>query len=160
MITIDEYSVIQAPVERCFDLARSVEVHLLGNIHFGESAVASGGRTTGLIGSGEQVTWRARHFWFWHELTSEITSLQRPTYFRDVMVRGIFRSLTHDHYFGQLPGGQTEMRDVFAFAAPLPLLGRIAEVTFLQTYMRRLLRERNAVIRQVAESDEWRSYLR
>lgn len=159
MITIDEYELIQAPVDRCFDLARSVEVHLLGNVHFGESAVAAGGRTTGLMASGERVTWRARHFWVWHELTSEITSLQRPDYFRDVMVRGIFRFMTHDHFFRQLPGGQTEMRDVFAFAAPLPVLGRIAELTFLDGYMRRLLKERNAVIRQVAESDEWRRYL-
>src|SRR5271165_5467414 len=31
------------PIERCFDLARGVEVHLVGNIHYGESAVAAGG---------------------------------------------------------------------------------------------------------------------
>jgi ligand-binding SRPBCC domain-containing protein len=160
MIAIEEMTLIQAPVERCFDLARSVEVHLLGNTHFGESAVASAGRTAGLIGEGERVTWRARHFWLWHELTSEITCLKRPDYFRDVMVRGIFRSMTHDHYFRQLPGGQTEMRDVFAFAAPLAVLGRIAEAGILRRYMRRLLQERNAAIRQVAESEEWRNYLR
>ena len=56
MIAIEEMTLIQAPVERCFDLARSVEVHLLGNTHFGESAVASAGRTAGLIGEGERVT--------------------------------------------------------------------------------------------------------
>jgi ligand-binding SRPBCC domain-containing protein len=160
MVTIEEITLIHAPVERCFDLARSVEVHFLGNIHFGEQAVASGGRTTGLIGEGERVTWRARHFWLWHELTSEITDLKRPNYFRDAMVRGIFRSMAHDHYFRQLPNGQTEMRDLFAFAAPLPVLGRIAEAAFLRRYMGGLLRERNAVIRQVAESEEWRKYLR
>jgi ligand-binding SRPBCC domain-containing protein len=160
MIAIEEITLIQAPVERCFDLARSVEVHLLGNTHFGESAVASAGRTTGLIGEGERVTWRARHFWVWHELTSEITCLKRPDYFRDVMVRGIFRSMAHDHYFRQLPGGQTEMRDVFAFAAPLPVLGRIAEIGILRRHMRGLLVERNAAIREVAESEEWRKYLR
>lgn len=75
------------------------------------------------------------------------------------MVRGIFRSMTHDHYFRQLAAGQTEMRDVFTFAAPLPPLGLIAEAMFLDRYMRRLLRERNEVIRQVAESDEWRRYI-
>jgi len=61
MIAIEEITLIRAPVERYFDLARSVEVHLLGNIHFGESAVATGGRARGLIGEGERVTWRARH---------------------------------------------------------------------------------------------------
>jgi ligand-binding SRPBCC domain-containing protein len=160
VITIEENTRIQAPVERCFDLARSVEVHLVGNIHFGESAVATGGRTTGLVQLGERVTWRAKHFWLWHELTSEIISLERPAYFRDVMVRGIFRSMAHDHHFGELPNGQTEMRDVFSFAAPFPVLGSVAEIVFLGRYMRRLLRERNAVIRRVAESEEWRSYVR
>jgi len=159
MTTIEEITLIRAPAERCFDLARSVEVHLLGNTHFGEQAVASGGRTSGLIEEGERVTWRARHFWFRHELTSEITRLERPDYFRDVMVRGIFRSMAHDHYFRQLENGQTEMRDVFAFEAPLPVLGRMAEAAFLGRYMRELLRERNAVVRRVAESEEWRKYL-
>jgi hypothetical protein len=51
------------------------------------------------------------------------------------------------------------MRDVFAVAAPLPVLGRIAEIVFLGDYMRKLLHERNAAIRQVAESDEWRRYI-
>ena len=127
MMTIEEITLIRAPVERCFDLARSVEVHLLGNSHFGEQALARGARTSGLIREGERVTWRARHFWFWHELTSEITRLERPDYFRDVMVRGIFRSMAHDHYFRQLQTGQTQMRDVFVFEAPLPALGRVAE---------------------------------
>jgi ligand-binding SRPBCC domain-containing protein len=159
MITIQQTTLIDAPIERCFHLARSIEVHLLGNIHFHESAVAIGGRITGVIGLGERVTWRAKHFWVWHELTSEITSLQGPNYFQDVMVRGIFRSMTHDHYFRQLSNGQTEMRDVFVFAAPLPVIGRIAEVVFLGAYMRKLLRERSTVIRRVAESDEWRRYI-
>jgi ligand-binding SRPBCC domain-containing protein len=160
MTAIEEITLIQAPVERCFDLARSVEVHLLGNTHFREQAVASGGRASGLIEEGERVTWRARHFWRWHELTSEITELKRPEYFRDVMVRGIFRSMAHDHYFRPLQNGRTEMRDLFVFEAPVPVAGRIAEIVFLRRYMRRLLRERNAVIRQVAQSEEWRRYVR
>ena len=49
MVTIEETIFIRAPIQRCFDLARSVEVHVLGNIHFQESATAVGGRTTGLL---------------------------------------------------------------------------------------------------------------
>ena len=51
------------------------------------------------------------------------------------------------------------MRDVFVFAAPFSLLGRIAELVFLRGYMRKLLRERDTVIRQVAESDAWRRFI-
>ena len=42
------------------------------------------------------------------------------------------------------------MKDVFSIAAPLPLLGPLAEAIFLRRYMLALLRERNAVIKRVA----------
>lgn len=159
MIRLEEITLIGAPMDRCFDLARSVEVHLAGNIHSGEQAVAAGGVTSGLIGLGERVTWRAKHFYAWHTLTSEITAMEPPDYFQDVMVRGIFRFMRHDHYFRALPASATEMRDVFTFAAPLPLLGTLADAVFLRRYMRKLLQERNAVIKRIAESPQWRDYL-
>jgi len=142
---------IEAPVERCFDLARSVEVHLAGNIHCGETAVATGGVTSGLVGMGQRVTWRAKHFGVWHNLTSEITAMDRPAYFQDTMVRGIFRYMQHDHFFRAVTTTQTEMKDVFRFAAPIPVLGRVAENLFLGRYMRELLAERNAALKQIAE---------
>lgn len=51
------------------------------------------------------------------------------------------------------------MKDLFSIAAPLPLLGPLAETLFLRRYMLSLLRERNAVIKRVAESDKWKQYL-
>ena len=159
MTTIEEITIIRAPIDRCFDLARSVEVHLAGNIHSGEQAVATEGRTSGLLELGDRVTWRAKHFGVWHKLSSEITQMDRPAHFQDGVVRGIFPYMRHDHYFRALSSTETEMRDVFTFAAPLPVLGLLAEFAFLRRYMRTLLRERNAVIQQIAESDHWRKYL-
>jgi ligand-binding SRPBCC domain-containing protein len=160
MITLEEITLIAAPIERCFDLARSVEVHLAGNTHFGEQAVALEGATSGLLNLGDTVTWRARHFFVRQRLTSRITAFDPPAYFQDTMLRGAFRSMQHDHYFRTLPGGKTEMRDIFRFAAPVPLFGRIAEALVLRRYMQALLHERNAVIQQIAESPTaWRQYL-
>ena len=157
MIELREFTVIQAPVARCFDLSRSIEVHLLGNTHWGEQATA--GTCSGLIGMGEQVTWRARHFGVSQKLTSAITAFDPPGYFQDTMLRGAFRSMQHDHYFRALEDGFTEMRDDFRFSAPLGPLGWIAEQLVLRSYMRNLLVERNAIIKQVAESDAWTQYL-
>ena len=159
MVRIEELTVIQAPIERCFDLSRSVEVHLAGNVHCGESAVAAGGVTSGLIGMSQPVTWRAKHFWVWQTLTSEITAMERPGYFQDTMIEGAFRFMRHDHFFRSLSSRQTEMRDVFCFAAPLPVLGRLAEIVFLHRYMRNLLHERIVVLKQIAEAPNWRKYL-
>lgn len=45
---------IDAPVERCFDLARSIDLHKISLEHTNEKAVA--GKTAGLIEPGESVT--------------------------------------------------------------------------------------------------------
>jgi len=161
MIELREITLIAAPLERVFDLARSIEVHLLGNTHFGEQATA--GTCTGLIGPGEQVTWHARHFFVRQHLTSAITAFDSPNYFQDTMLRGAFHSMQHDHHFRSLATADssplTEMIDTFRFSSPLAPLGRIIDRLILRRYMQALLRERNAIIKQVAESDQWRRYL-
>jgi ligand-binding SRPBCC domain-containing protein len=154
MVRIEELTTIDAPIEQCFDLARSVEVHLAGNVHCGEQAVATAGVTSGLIGLGQRVTWRAKHFGVWQNLTSEITAMEPPVYFRDEMLKGAFRSMKHDHYFRCLASAKTEMKDVFCFSAPLSILGTVAEILVLRRYMRALLHERNSVLKQIAESGQ------
>jgi ligand-binding SRPBCC domain-containing protein len=159
MTTLYELTLIKAPIARCFDLARSIEVHVLGNVHFGEQAVPLGGLTSGLMSLGDTVTWQARHFGIRQRLTSQITRFDPPHAFQDTMLSGAFSWMQHDHFFRQLPNGLTHMRDVFRYAAPLPVLGIIAERLVLDRYMRNLLRERNAIIKQVAESDDWPRYV-
>jgi hypothetical protein len=160
MIRIDETTLIHAPIKRCFDLSRSVEVHLLANVHSGAQAMALGGVTSGLVGLLQEVTWRAKHFGVWQTLTSKTTAMESPRYFQVTMVRGIFRFMQADHLFRSIKPGITEMTDRFCIEAPLPILGPIAEAIFLRRYMLGLLRERNAVIKQVAESSHWQHYLK
>jgi ligand-binding SRPBCC domain-containing protein len=159
MVTLKEVTVIRAPIARCFDLARSVEVHLAGNVHWGEAAIAESGSASGLVDLGQRVTWRAKHFAIRQRLTSEITAMDRPVYFQDTMIEGPFHSMQHAHVFRTLSPEMTEMEDVFRFAAPLPVLGRLAEILVLRRYMRGLLRERNAVLKEIAESKEWQRLL-
>ena len=160
MLEIHEVSVIDAPAERCFDLARSVEVHLLDNLHSGEPTIAVDGRTSGLVEMGQKVTWQARHLGLRRKLTTCVTGFDRPVYFQDTMSDGAFRSMQHDHFFRPLVGNRTEMTDVLRLSAPIPVLGRIAEVLILRRYMRDLLCDRCLVTKRVAESAaEWARYL-
>ncbi len=149
MPVIELCTVIRAPVERVFDLARSIDVHVASTARTGESAV--GGVTRGLIGPGEEVTWRAKHLGVWQTLTSRVTRYERPRHFRDTMVRGAFRRFDHDHLFEPCAEG-TRMVDRFDYDAPLGPLGRVAERLFLTRYLERFLRERNDTIRRAAES--------
>ena len=157
MVSVEERIRIAAPVERCFDLARSIEVHLLGTKASGEQAV--GGVTTGLLGPGQFVRWRATHLGVRQHLASRITAFERPFRFQDTMFEGAFRSMQHDHFFEALAPELTEMRDRLVFAAPIPLLGLLAERLFLRRYMAHFLRERNEILKQVAESPGWAEFI-
>jgi ligand-binding SRPBCC domain-containing protein len=157
MVSIEQCMQIAAPIQRCFDLSRSIEVHLLGTERTGERAVD--GVTTGLIGPGQFVRWRARHLGVLQHLTSKITAFDSPRYFQDTMIEGTFKFMQHDHFYTAISDSQTEMRDTFTFAAPLSVLGNIAEQLFLKAYMHRFLRHRNEIVKQVAESDRWQDFL-
>jgi ligand-binding SRPBCC domain-containing protein len=113
---------------------------------------AIGGKTSGLLALGDEVTWRARHFGVRQDLTSRITAFDRPRHFRDSLVRGAFARFDHDHYFAA-EGGGTRMRDVFDYRAPLGPIGWLAEHLFLSAYMRRFLLARLRELKALAESD-------
>jgi ligand-binding SRPBCC domain-containing protein len=147
---------IAAPIERVFDLSRSIDLHLNSQHAHGEVAIA--GRVSGLIDSGESVTWKARHFGIRLRHTACITQFDRPRYFQDSMTQGVFTRFVHDHIFHEVPTG-TEMTDVLDFQAPFGILGRVVDRLVLSKYLRRLLTERNHTIRTAAETGLWRSYL-
>ena len=139
---------IRTPIERCFDLARDIDLHMQSTAHTREVAVA--GVTTGLIGPDEEVTWEATHFGVRQRLTSRITAYDRPVHFRDSQIRGVFRRFDHDHFFEDI-AGTTLMRDVFDYESPLGLGGRVADCIFLKRYMTTLLKRRNQLIKEAAE---------
>ena len=157
MIELVETTFILAPIHRVFDLARSIDVHRIGSSKTRERA--TGGVTSGLIGMGQSVTWQAVHFGIRQSLTSKITAYDEPIYFQDTMQHGAFRSLQHDHLFRSPSSECTEMRDKLSFSAPFLVLGRIVEHLVLRNYMLRFLRQRNAILKRIAESTEWQRYL-
>jgi ligand-binding SRPBCC domain-containing protein len=154
LIYLETY--VRAPRERVFDLARSIDAHQDTAASTQEKAVQ--GVISGLLGAGEEVTWEARHFWVKQRLTVKMTRFEPPHSFQDVMLRGAFSEMRHDHLFEEADSG-TLMIDRFYYTAPLGILGRLAEVLFLTRYMRAFLAERNSILKKTAESGEWRKYL-
>jgi ligand-binding SRPBCC domain-containing protein len=140
---------VRATPARCFDLSRDLDLHTRSFAHTHERIV--GGKRGGLIGAGEEVTWRGRHFGVPLEHTARITAYDRPRHFRDEMVRGTFASFRHDHEFEPTADG-TLVVDVLDWVSPLCLLGKLADVLFLRAYLERLLRTRNDVIKREAEA--------
>lgn len=127
-----------ADIEHLFDMSLDIDAHQASMAASAERAVA--GVTTGRIGLGETVTWRARHFGVWFTMTSQISALDRPSGFVDEQVRGPFRAFHHRHEFRR-DEGETVMTDIITLASPV--FGILAERLVLVPYLRRLIRQRN-----------------
>jgi ligand-binding SRPBCC domain-containing protein len=108
---------VDAPVERAFDLARSVELHVESAAATEERAVA--GKTSGLLGRGDWVTWEAHHLARRRRLTVRVTAFDPPHSFRDEQVSGPFARFRHDNFFEAEADG-TRMTDSLDFASRVP----------------------------------------
>lgn len=156
MPTIIKILTINAPIKRCFDLARSIDLHQYTSAKTGEKAIA--GTTSGLINKGETVTWKAKHFGITQTLTSEISEMNTPFMFEDRMLKGAFKKIQHQHLFEE-KNGKTVMTDIFDFESPLGIIGKLFNKLVLTNYMNDFLEERNQTIKRIAETDEWKKYL-
>jgi len=156
MPLIEHTLLIAAPIERVFDLSRSIDLHKVSTSQTGEKAIA--GRISGLIEWGETVTWRAKHFGVWQNLSTKITGFESPKYFCDEMISGAFASFKHEHFFSETQNG-TQVVDRFDYKSPMGFLGICADHIFLKKYMSQFLWKRNKVIQAFAESDKWKEIL-
>ncbi|SED82792.1 SRPBCC family protein [Ruania alba] len=146
MIRFRTETALDAAPAAAFDASLDIGAHLASMAASEETAVA--GVTSGNIGLGETVTWRARHFGLWWTMTSTITQLDRPVSFTDEQVRGPFAQFRHVHRFEPRPDGGTTMTDDVTFIAPFGALGRVAERAVLGRYVRRLIESRNEWLRR------------
>lgn len=149
MPTVILKTLIAAPMQRCFDLARSIDLHVHSMKFSKEEAIA--GRKSGLIDLHETVTWKARNFGINFTMTSKVNTMESPVCFIDEMIKGPFKKLHHQHLFTSIQD-VTEMTDIFEFNAPAGIFGLIVEQLFLKEYMVDLLRKRNLMIKAAAEN--------
>ncbi|MEP6673766.1 MAG: SRPBCC family protein [Ferruginibacter sp.] len=147
---------ISAPIERVFDLSRSIDLHKISASDTKEEAVA--GIITGLINLNETVTWKAKHLFKIRFFTSLITAMEKPVYFCDEMQKGDFKSLRHEHHFKKVENG-TIMIDILEFETPYKKAGRIFNKLYLTKYLSSFISKRNKRIKEYAESQKWKLIL-
>jgi ligand-binding SRPBCC domain-containing protein len=146
---------IDAPVERCFLLSLNIDLHVAAARSTQEKGAA--GVIEG-VREGERLTFKGHHFGVHWRHTSLIEKLRPHSYYRDVMITGPFQHFEHDHHFATMDDG-TRMRDEIRFTARAGLLGRLATRIFLRKRLKAYLLERNAMIKRLAESEDWHKYL-
>lgn len=148
-VRFDLTTFIAAEPSEVFTASLDIDAHLASMEASGETAVA--GVTSGIIGLGETVTWKARHFGITWRMTSKITELEPPRRFVDEQVRGPFKRFHHEHLFDGVDGG-TSMTDHVEFDAPLGPLGLVAERVMLGWYLPKLIVERNRYLKAELEA--------
>jgi ligand-binding SRPBCC domain-containing protein len=148
METIRVATWIDAPLERCFLLSLSIDLHAAS-----PDSARTTGVTSGFLREGETVTLPGRPFGVLRH-TCRVDELRPHSYFRDVMITGNFRSFVHEHHFAPMNDG-TRIRDEIRFSSRWGPIGTLLARKRLKAY----LMERGVAIKRVAESEEWRRYL-
>ena len=147
---------IAAPVERVFDLSRSIKMHKFSMDRFKEEMV--NGPMNDLVEVGDEMTWKARHLLKTRILKSKVTLVKKYECFVDEQVSGDFKMMKHEHHFKPVDNGVI-MIDLFQFETPYGPMGKWFNQAYLSRYMKKLLEQRNLHIKKYAESDQWKKIL-
>jgi ligand-binding SRPBCC domain-containing protein len=165
MFVIKDSMHVRAPVERCFLLSTSLAIverelgmRPVAGSFVGEDGVRREMRTEGLVEGGDRVRWEGWQLGLPQFHVSLISEYERGRFFQDRMIAGRFRSFSHDHEFTEI-GGQVLLKDTVRFAMPLGFAGRLVGKYAMVPHIRGLLRRRFALLKRIAESEEWREYL-
>lgn len=153
--TVRDQILIQAPIDRCFQLSTCIEL-VQRELHMRPVR----GRTTGFVQNGDTILWRGWKFGLPQYHESIIEALEPNRFFRDRMLHGRFAAFEHDHHFETQPGGATLLRDEIRFSMPWGSPGHIAGNLLLLPYTRDVLHRRFQMLKHVAETQEWRRYLK
>lgn len=143
-----------APIERCFALSTHLAV-----VEMTLAMRPVSGRVEGAVAGGDTVLWRG---WKWglpHAHESLIEAFDPPRFFRDRMLSGRFAAFEHDHRFTVQEDGLVRLRDEVRFRMRWGGTGLMIGRTFVAPHIRKLLRERFALIKRLAEGEEWRHYV-
>ncbi|MBA2611731.1 MAG: SRPBCC family protein [Bacteroidetes bacterium] len=157
MPVIEIETKIKAGIEICFDLATSIDLHLVSTEGTNEKAID--GVTSGCVKQNDFVTWEATHFGVRQQLTSIISLVNRPFHFRDEQKKGVFKYFKHDHYF-ETHGEFVTMKDRFEYESPYGVFGKLFNSVVLTKHLTKFLLKRNAVIKDYAESGKWKEIIK
>ncbi len=157
MAKIILHTKINAPIERCFLLSLSVDLHKGSTAQTNEKAIA--GVTSGLMKLNDTVTWEAKHFGIVQHFTSKILKYDKPNYFVSEMEKGAFKKFHHQHSF-KTEGSFCVMTDELDMEAPFGIIGKLVTTLVLKDHIRKFLLIRNDFIKQMAEGEGWKKFLK
>lgn len=154
MFTLRHQTVVRAPLERCFLLSTSVAI-----VEKELRMHPVSGRTKGFVVGGDTVRWKGWQLGLPQMHESLISRFEPFSFFQDTMIAGRFAFFQHDHAFADNQDGTVTLADELRFSMPFGWLGWLAGRWIMAPHIRGLLRRRFALLKRIAETEEWHGYL-
>lgn len=149
-------TVIHAPIGRVFDLARCVSLH---KRHFDHHQITPlNGKSSGVLEMRDYTLWQGKIGSKKRQFIIDITKMDRPGFYRDDMRKDFFEAFHHEHFFREIDNG-TIMIDQLEFHLPHGLIGKLVNQSCAEKYVLQYLKERNALIKEYAEGNNWQAIL-
>lgn len=149
-------TVIYAPMVRVFDLARCVSLHKRQFDH--HNIIPLNGKTSGVLEMRDYTRWEGKLGGKKRQFIMEIASMDRPNFYCDEMRKDFFESFQHEHYFREIDNG-TIMIDQIHYQLPHGIIGKMINKACAEKYVNFYLKERNKMIKEYAEGNNWRAIL-
>jgi ligand-binding SRPBCC domain-containing protein len=157
MFVLKDSTHIAAPLQRVFLLSCSLAI-VERELGMHPVAGKDSTRMEGLVTRGDRIRWEGWQLGFWNYHVSLISAYQPFTFLQDTMIAGRFQFFQHNHEFIEI-GGQVLLKDTIRFSMPFGFAGRLAGRYVLAPHIAGLMRRRFALLKRIAESEEWRMYL-
>jgi hypothetical protein len=148
-----QHRTINAPIDRLFDLVRSIEAHEATSSIDGRAVV---GKTSGLAVLNDITTWSARFFGLRFQIATRVSSFNPPYSIAENLERGLLLEFGHVYTLRVLESGLVELEDQFIFCSPL---GAWLDALVLKPIMTRTMSARLNGLKELAETDGWKRFL-
>jgi ligand-binding SRPBCC domain-containing protein len=156
MPTIHLTTFIEAPIERVFDLSRSITIYK--SVFNGRKESFTSGASGNLLVQGDTITIHAKHFGKLRTVTLKATALNKPATFTSEQVKGDLIRFKHEQHFKQTNNG-TLIIDLVDFDKPRDFIGGIIAKFYLKKYLLTIIEAKNALAKAYAESEKWKAVL-
>jgi hypothetical protein len=148
-----QHQTVNAPIERLFDLVRSIGAHEATSSIDGR-AVA--GKTSGLAALNDITTWSARFFGLRFQISTRVTSFNPPFSLTEKLERGLLLEFGHVYSLHRLESGLIKLEDRFVFRSPL---GAWFDALVFKPIMTRTVSARLNGLKELAETEAWKTFL-
>jgi ligand-binding SRPBCC domain-containing protein len=147
---------IAAPSETVYDLSRHILLQKKAMDKIGVRQLR--GVSSGLLSVNDTILWGLRIVNKDFLFSLKVTELNPGHFIQEDMTQGSLESFKHMRHFKKIQNGTLVIDEIF-YSLPKKVWTPWIDRFFLNGKLHELLRERNKVLKEYAESNKWRALL-